>query len=973
MATLVASLRTPSPTAVTITPPTPAQIVAAQILIQNLPSPPKEDPTLNPNPSQVTGTQHALISTQTQVATNSLGPACGSPTPPPTPGTTGSPGTTLLQPANFGNAKGSLTPQTTGTTNSRSVASPGTSSSGQAVTNCGPRSTLSRELKGAVLDLCMDINKQIEEKWEANVRKLVNALVSGAVRNSLRHEQEIMYAAKVRPWPFGTGEKRPSIVVSVADSNDRKTVKKLLKQHQWLQDEISKCGLRLMVVEDPAKLQSKGRLAEPTSATSLYKATLSTGSAAWSYCGATLTSHPESKTSPAALALGGILIIDDAIYGLTAGHAFFDFGVAKLDTSSNETDRSSSESDNDLDEWLDDPSNPFVFKEDDESFQDASTVNNALTSISGDIVPEKVSQILPDPPKAKQLKSTRLYDVTVLTPSINPSQRGENTLHHRNCDWALVELPPDVPIPPNRYFKSTEEVPITRAVSDAARPSGLVQVVLPDNQILEGHLRANAASYRVGSCLFDVRLIYLDEMLRKSSSSLIWELLLTDPATACSGAWVVQDNAVCGYIIAARSDARSVYMLPIHSVLQDIRDTLGVKEVFIPVQDEITQQSHISLRPGRLSDIMVEERSDLIGQGEQFEKPASQRERDEDRQSTVQPNHSPPEARATLFAEGIEGLPQVPKLVHHRRPQLPKKDSTFSVTSRELRPQPRQISQPSSSTNEQRPASGALTRSSDKGTIGGQNMQCDFRYQILKALDVAAFLACWPCLYPLRRKRKHQQADVEHTGLPNTAEKPHIVTEPINSPAPMFYEMPTGMEGHNQVWAPEPDSHYPTSEIWRPMEVSVPETHIQAIQDIEDNTPHWMDQTPTPTFEVEDPLSPPLMRSGEWNDIDDDNISIILLPEDEGAETYIQSPAFVGLGAYPKFSIHGTGDHFDFRGTLQHGDSSRNETDHVFSRSETDLRESSVPGILPPNAFQNWAHSPPFTPTVAYAHTAISA
>jgi hypothetical protein len=188
----------------------------------------------------------------------------------------------LLQPLNIGISKGSLTPRTTGTNNSRSLGGPVANTSAQVVIGRAPRLTLTRELKGAVLYHWMDVDRQVEEKWKANVRSHTDELVGGVVRNELCHEQETMYAAIVQPWPFGTAEKRPSIVVSVPDSKDRKAVKTLLKQHQWLKDEVKNCGLRLMVVEDHARLQSKGRLADLAPATSLYKATLNLGSTAQS-------------------------------------------------------------------------------------------------------------------------------------------------------------------------------------------------------------------------------------------------------------------------------------------------------------------------------------------------------------------------------------------------------------------------------------------------------------------------------------------------------------------------------------------------------------------------------------------------------------------------------------------------------------------------------------------------------------------
>ena len=63
------------------------------------------------------------------------------------------------------------------------------------------------------------------------------------------------------------------------------------------------------------------------------------------------------------------------------------------------------------------------------------------------------------------------------------------------------------------------------------------------------------------------------------------------------------DNHVCGYIVAARSDARSVYMVPIHAVLKDIRDTLGAKQVSILGPGLSTLPDEDALKAGLLRDV----------------------------------------------------------------------------------------------------------------------------------------------------------------------------------------------------------------------------------------------------------------------------------------------------------------------------------------------------------------------------------
>jgi hypothetical protein len=63
------------------------------------------------------------------------------------------------------------------------------------------------------------------------------------------------------------------------------------------------------------------------------------------------------------------------------------------------------------------------------------------------------------------------------------------------------------------------------------------------------------------------------------------------------------DDHVCGYIVAARSDARSVYMVPIHAVLKDIRDTLGAKQVSILGPGLFSLRDEDALKAGLLCDV----------------------------------------------------------------------------------------------------------------------------------------------------------------------------------------------------------------------------------------------------------------------------------------------------------------------------------------------------------------------------------
>ena len=80
--------------------------------------------------------------------------------------------------------------------------------------------------------------------------------------------------------------------------------------------------------------------------------------------------------------------------------------------------------------------------------------------------------------------------------------------------------------------------------------------------------------------------------------------MLTLIARGCSGAWVLQGDTLCGYLISARNESLWAYMMPIQSVVEDVIQTLGVRSVRLPnVIDR-------SLQAGNLSDIVPASQSD---------------------------------------------------------------------------------------------------------------------------------------------------------------------------------------------------------------------------------------------------------------------------------------------------------------------------------------------------------------------------
>lgn len=569
MATLCASLGAPPSTAIQI-----------QSAIASLPSPPA-----------------SILPTAQAVNCSAPNPLpLIAPTPPTTPISSGS----SVIPAQLGILNtaptGTVTPQNSIFSTSHSAKQNSTKGSifhSGALKDC-------EKLREAYINAVMPIDRDIDNKWNLNVRGPLDKILDDIVQTR-GVNQELMYAAPRKFRKPRDSDFKPTIVVSVADAQDRKRVKRRIKELKWLEEKIHDCQLKLMVVIDPVKLQSRGQAVQGTTSAISHETSLAAyTSTAW-LCGRQIILlQPSEMTGEYTCTLGGVLVVDSKLYGLTAGHAFF--SNPNPTTSSESRPSSSSDSIRIINESLDDLRNPFVFDEEDtdsmgpHTDEDSASLASSLTGNQSEEVdtPSRVPGTKPDEWPGISLPCTV---VAPAAPSHSPRVA-------RNCDWALVELPQSGLVEANAYYDRGLGVEhrVSGSKTTLERPSGDVAVIFSPNNVVHGHLSPNSASHGVGPYLFDVRLVVLQEEIREyyrfqeSRGN-----KLTDAEPGCSGAWVVQDGLLCGYIIAARANRRWLYMIPIQKVYEDIRDTLEVQEVRVATGQDIANSI---LRPGPVRDLL---------------------------------------------------------------------------------------------------------------------------------------------------------------------------------------------------------------------------------------------------------------------------------------------------------------------------------------------------------------------------------
>ncbi|KAL8823054.1 MAG: hypothetical protein Q9191_006224 [Dirinaria sp. TL-2023a] len=327
----------------------------------------------------------------------------------------------------------------------------------------------------------------IDEKTQAVWNQQISGRLSGVIQQGIPKGvclQEFMMAGE-RPDAL-----RPTVIVSCGDAKIRKEVKKTFKRQKWLHDLLK--ANRIMLVLLVAKthlsagpaldVQSMLALSE-SCAVPVEQSELTTS------CGMKLLIRGADQHVQQHCTLGGLLIVDGKILGLTAGHPFQknDQYLAEQDSSGGsqvaanpEEECSSTTSDE-----------PFVFNgDDDDDDDDGSKDDKAAFSLSvpknqedspmdtEELSDEQHSRFESYPP----LKMWHTLHSTVL-PDSCPSHVpiAEDNPHH-GYDWQLLSsLSPAVTSRPNKiaHVDLRHNIPIEETVSGPASGDVIINIVFP--------------------------------------------------------------------------------------------------------------------------------------------------------------------------------------------------------------------------------------------------------------------------------------------------------------------------------------------------------------------------------------------------------------------------------------------------------------------------------------------------------------
>ncbi|KAL9035371.1 MAG: hypothetical protein Q9180_004898 [Flavoplaca navasiana] len=369
---------------------------------------------------------------------------------------------------------------------------------------------------------------------------------------------------------------RPTLVINCGDARIKRQVEKAFKNQTWLQELLKSKGITFIALVVNISLSSSHESIHQQPVDQMeahpvqgYPSDPSTS------CGLNLLFKDGNTGLGQRCTLGGLIAVDGAIVGLTAGHLIQDFEnhAPSVPVESAE--------DPDEDQRSEVSSEPFVFNGDD----DDATGASRTSSDSSHPQVEEPSPCINEPISVHDRSPATSPPTLDLEPPISvlcplpPTELTSFGDKRRDySDWALFQdLPPPVKSRPNmsRSIDSHVDTPIDGIVS--GRTFGPVTICILGLVPRLAYLHSSPAAMKIGLSIFNVQLMTMDKILPLGSS----------------GAWVVSGNKLCGHIIAIREDVPWAYMMAIEPIFDNIRLELGVDDVRLPTIAEINSAASL--------------------------------------------------------------------------------------------------------------------------------------------------------------------------------------------------------------------------------------------------------------------------------------------------------------------------------------------------------------------------------------------
>ena len=303
---------------------------------------------------------------------------------------------------------------------------------------------------------------------------------------------------------------KPTVIITCGDVATKKNVDKTIKGETWLQVLLKRHNIEFVAVVEATVLSggsatNEGRTVKLSKAYAVQLLPSTTTS-----CGLALRINDADSPVQQHCTLGGLIVVNDKILGLTAGHPFQKF-MHNFPRQANLTSLGEKEGNN--------SSGPFVFNgvnkgdgKDDSSASAVSTDGNANVNSAPIDGPHRQAQTLISFPPSMEWYLPQAVTLPVSNPRHVLSCKDPLYDH----DWALLEkLPPIVTSKPNKpiHHDLHDEVIIEETVPGPARGEVTIAIAGMDPQL--GYLYSSPATIKVEKFILNVQLITLKQVLRK--------------------------------------------------------------------------------------------------------------------------------------------------------------------------------------------------------------------------------------------------------------------------------------------------------------------------------------------------------------------------------------------------------------------------------------------------------------------------
>ena len=299
---------------------------------------------------------------------------------------------------------------------------------------------------------------------------------------------------------------KPTLIITCGDAATKRNVDKTIKGETWLRVLLRRHKIEVVTLVEATVLSGASatnggrtvKLIESYAVQLLPSATTS--------CGLALRINDSDSPVQKHCTLGGLIVVNDRILGLTAGHPFRKF-MHEFPVQANQTSLSDEKGIN--------SSEPLVVNGINKNDLPASTSSidrNANVNASSIDGPHRQPETL-----TSFSSSMKWYLPQAVTLPVSNPRHGlscEDFLYDH--DWALLEnLPPVVTSKPNKLTHNDLHGDDLIEITVRSPAQGEVTIIIADNGPQQGYLYSSPATIKVERFILNVQLITLQQSLRK--------------------------------------------------------------------------------------------------------------------------------------------------------------------------------------------------------------------------------------------------------------------------------------------------------------------------------------------------------------------------------------------------------------------------------------------------------------------------